>query len=116
ADITPREFFETWLPGEYERLLAEGAPKSPELVACVRLSGDGGGAWTLRLSGGSLSVAAADTAEAEVMVEHSVDDWRALTVGPLSAGPDMNLPDNASLERWLLNPALHQVLQSVKGS
>lgn len=115
ADITPREFFETWLPGEYERLSAD-APKPPDMAACVRLSGDGGGAWTLRLSGGGLAVAAADTADAEVVVEQSVDDWRAVTVGAVGGGPDMSLPDSASLESWLFNPALQQALQSVKGS
>jgi hypothetical protein len=120
ADITPKDFFETWLPREYDRLAAEGAPRPPDLVACVRLSGDGGGVWTITLAGGQLSVAEKDVAQEgrtpDVAIEQSVADWRAITAGTPGDGPDLSVPDGASLDSWLVNPALHQVLQTVKGT
>lgn len=118
ADITPKSFFETWLPQEYERLKAEGGSTPPNVTACVRLSGDGGGTWTLALAGGQLTVAAEDTADADLGIEQSVADWRAVTVGEDSAGsgPDLTLPEGVSFDRWLVNPGLQQVLATARGA
>lgn len=119
ADITPKDFFETWLPREHARLVAEGAPTPPDVVACVRLDGEGGGAWTLTLAGGQLSVTGQDGqagATPDIIIEQSVEDWRAVTAGAPGDGPDLSLPEGASLDGWLTNPALHQALQTVKGT
>ena len=120
-EITPKDFFESWLPKEYERLKAEGGPTPPDVTACVRLSGEGGGAWTLTLAGGQLSVVDQDTADADLGIAQSVADWRAVTVGQEGAGgagggPDLTLPEGVSFDRWLVNPGLQQVLATAKGS
>ena len=46
-DITPKEFFESWLPGEYDRLRAKNAdlPEPPDVTINITIDGDGGGVF-----------------------------------------------------------------------
>lgn len=115
-DITPKDFFETWLPGEYDRLKASIQPAPPDLKAQVRLEGEGGGTWLLELAGGALTVSTRSAPDAHITVAQSVADWRAITAGEDGAGPDLTPPEGISIQHWFVNPAIHQALASVKGT
>jgi putative sterol carrier protein len=45
------------------------------------LSGDGGGSWTVRVADGALGVEDGGTAEPDVTVRASADDWMAIVEG-----------------------------------
>src|SRR5687768_9961480 len=87
-DISPAAFFESWLPAEYTRLRGAGAPQPPDLRVAISLTGDGGGAWTVALAGGALTVAPGEAAGADLAISQSVADWRALMIGEDGA-PDI---------------------------
>lgn len=114
-DITPRDFFESWLPREYERLGTSVQPAPPDFKAQVELDGDGGGTWALELAGGALTVSSRSLPDAAITMRLGVEDWRAITVGE-DGGPDLTPPEGVSIEQWLVNPAIQQVLASVKGT
>ena len=113
SDIAPAEFFETWLPAEYRRMRAD-LPAPPDAVIHIALSGEGGGAWTLSLSGGELSVAAGAPDNANIAIRQSVEDWRLVTVQAAEHGPDPAA--GATIEKLLTGPALGQVLDTVSGT
>ncbi len=118
-DITPKDFFESWLPKEYDRLKASIKPAPPDIKAQVQLDGDGGGTWVLELAGGALTVSSRSVPDADIAVTQSVADWRAITVGEDGPGMDLAPPEGMSIgsvASWLANPAIHQVLASVKGT
>jgi len=87
SNLTPGDFFERWIPGEFARARAAGAT-APDLTVQVHLAGDGGGTWTLRVAGGELTVAPGATSPPELRIEQSVADWRAMVVGEDGA-PDV---------------------------
>lgn len=116
SDITPKDFFETWLPAEYQRLRASAAAPPPDLSAQIRLDGEGGGTWTLTLAGGALAVSAGPADRADIAVEQSVQDWRAITLGEDGDGPDLTPPEGISIEHWFVNPAIHQTLAATRGT
>lgn len=115
-DITPKDFFENWLPAEYQRLSASAASPPPDLRAQVRLEGEGGGTWALTLASGELSVATGPADQADIAVEQTVQDWRAITVGEDGDGPDLTPPEGISIEHWFVNPAIHQALAAARGT
>jgi putative sterol carrier protein len=83
-DITPEAFFTRWLPAQAAAAGAgAGVASGTPLTLRVRLDGEGGGAWDLRLGADGLEVTAAsgDDASADVLLQHSVADWRAVVVG-----------------------------------
>lgn len=106
SDITPQAFFESWLPGEYARLMSGLSATPPDLAACIDLSGEGGGAWMLSIRGGSLTVSQGqDTAD--VLVRQSVEDWRLVTLEADNADIPVG---SASIDKLLMHSALGQVL------
>ena len=115
-DITPKDFFESWLPKEYDRLKASIRPAPPNIRAQVRLGGDGGGNWLLELAGGALTVSNRTVPDADIAMAMSVPDWRAITVGEDGPGLDLAPPEGMSIENWFINPAIHQALASINGT
>lgn len=115
-DITPKDFFESWLPSEYERLKGSIQPAPPDLKAQIQLDGDGGGTWLLELAGGALTVSSRSAADADVALATSVADWRAMTLGEDGPGLDLAPPEGMSIQSWFVNPAIVQTLASVKGT
>lgn len=113
SDIAPAEFFENWLPAEYRRLRAD-LPAPPDATVSVELSGDGGGAWSLSLSGGDLSVASGAADNANIAVKQSVEDWRVVTTQAAENGADPAA--GAAIEKLLTGPALGQVINTVSGT
>jgi putative sterol carrier protein len=78
ADITPQRFFEEWLPSQ---LASAGHRAERPLTVRVRLDGQGGGHWELRLAQTGLSVGPAGSGDADVTLLQSVEDWRAIALG-----------------------------------
>jgi putative sterol carrier protein len=115
-DITPKDFFESWLPQEYARLEASIQPAPPNLKAQIQLDGDGGGTWLLELAGGALTVSSRSVPDADIAVAQSVEDWRTITVGEDGAGLDLAPPEGMSIQSWFANPAIHQALASIRGT
>src|SRR5579884_3104066 len=71
-DITPPEFFEQLLPLGFAAQAGAGAP---DATLAYRLTGEGGGEWTVRIAGGSMTVVRG-AADAQLAFTLSVDDWR----------------------------------------
>lgn len=94
ADLSCADLFSTWLPDVFARARAAGA-KAPDVVMSVILDGDGGGAWTLRVAGGALSVADGADASALVTLRQPVADFRALVWG--EGNMDSLLPQQLDL-------------------
>lgn len=114
SDISPAEFFESWLPAEYQRTSSALTSKPPNAVIGIELSGEGGGAWTLTLEDGALTVTAAAADNANIALRQSVEDWRTITIHAASQGADPAAA--ASIDRLLTSPGLAQLVESVKGS
>ncbi len=95
-DITPQEFFESWLPAEYERLrgLDSNLPAPPDATVNIALDGDGGGTWTLTMADQKLSVISGATAEPTIGIALGVDDWREVVAS--EGGEDDLVPADTS--------------------
>jgi putative sterol carrier protein len=120
-DISPAQFFETWLPPQFEALVAAARAEHPgvtppDLTAGATLEGEGGGAWTLAMRGGALTVTPGLPAAAEVTLRQSVTDWRALVQGEEGA-PEVAPPGGNPLAMLAsTNPALVQALRELRGT
>lgn len=82
ADVTVQSYFETLVPQQYAAALA-AAPADvsaqPPFTAVVVISGEGGGAYSLRSAGGQLEVQPGDAIESpDLRVLMSYDAWRAV--------------------------------------
>jgi hypothetical protein len=74
--VSPRDFFERFLPEAVAEAGFTGALQALGLPLGVRLDGKGGGEWLLELRRGSLRVERGSRAAAAFTVVQSVDDWR----------------------------------------
>ena len=117
-DITPEQFFSTWLPGEFTRLA--GAAGFPDLRVRVELLGDGvrpeAGTWELVSAAGKLTVGPPDPSRRPlVTLALSVPDWRAVMVG--EEGPVSLMPPNASpTDLLFVDAASQQLLATMTGT
>jgi hypothetical protein len=112
-DITPKDFFESWLTAE----LAGAPGTSKPLAVRVELTGDGGGAWAISASPTGVAVAPAGGGgeDADVHVKQSVADWRAIVAG--EPGAISLAPERASpTDLLFLDKTAQQIVQSVKGT
>jgi hypothetical protein len=76
SPISAAEFFEAFVPARIARAgLADAAPGF-DLAWGVHLSGEGGGEWLYRLSGGEFGVSVGNCDAAAFKLIQSVDDWR----------------------------------------
>jgi len=119
ADIAPAEFFESWLPAEYERLDAlrveKSLPAPPNITVAVTLTGEGGGVWTLAVVDQKLGVTPGDSAEIDLGFSLALKDWRALIAG--DGGDDDLLPSEGSMaDALLVGTQIHESLQDVRGT
>ncbi len=87
-DITPPQFFEQLLPLGFAAQASAGAP---DAVLAYRLTGEGGGEWTVRIAGGAMTVARG-AADAQLAFTLSVADWRDAVLGRNGAALALILP------------------------
>jgi hypothetical protein len=112
-DITPEQFFSSWLPNEFTRLA--GAAGFPDLCVRVELLPDAG-TWELVSSAGKLTVGPpAPSRRPLVTLALSVPDWRAVMVG--EEGPLSLTPPNASpTDLLFVDAASQQLLAMMTGT
>ena len=113
-DITPQVFFEAWLPAFYASAMA-GKRTGDPLEVRIRLDGEGGGAWDLKVGGGQLAVSPAARSETPVTIHQTVVDWRAIAVGEEGA-IDLTPPHGGPLDLVFVDPALKQLVATVRGA
>src|SRR5579875_2637764 len=87
-DITPPQFFEQLLPLGFAAQAGAGAP---DATLAYRLTGEGGGEWTVRIVGGAMTVERG-AADAQLAFTLSVDDWRDAVLGRNGAALALILP------------------------
>ena len=81
ADITPKAFYEEFLPrvfAENRAKAAQLAPNAAQLAGAVRavVDGDGGGTWTIQFGAGDMLVHAGAVGDALVTFSQTRDDWQ----------------------------------------
>jgi hypothetical protein len=74
--IDPAEFFESFVPARFAKLVLPDPLARAVLRVGVHLYGDGGGEWLYHLRDGDLDVVAGGCDEASLTLIQSVDDWR----------------------------------------
>jgi hypothetical protein len=94
ASLSIADLFGTWLPDTFARARAAGA-MPPDATIAVTLDGEGGGAWTLAVKGGVLTVSDGADAGALIALRQSAADFRAAIWG--EGGSDALLPPQLDL-------------------
>lgn len=92
--ITLAELFKTWLPQTFMEAVAAGA-KPPDATLAVTLTGDGGGAWTVRVASGGLTVGDGADPAAPIALTQTAADFRAAIWG--EAGKPSMVPPQLDL-------------------
>jgi len=112
-DITPKEFFESWLPAQAGAI----APPAKPMTVRVLLDGEDGGSWDLELGPGGLVVLteAKGSGEPEVTVAQSTADWRAIVHGEPGA-TDLAPPQARPTDVLFLDPEAQKLVQQVNGT
>ena len=123
TDLSPAQFFESWLPDRFAAMIAEAMALRPDgglpdITATVTLDGDGGGggAWTLLCRGGALTVTRGAAPTADVALVQTVADWRAAVYGEAGA-PDVVPPGGNPIAILAsTNQALIKALRELRGT
>ena len=113
-DLAPRQFFEEWLPGAVRRAFG-GARRWGEVRVRVRLDGDDGGAWDLRVHDGALLVGATGQDEQPVTVRQTVRDWRA-TLFAEDGAVALRPPRASALDILFVDPQLRALIDELRGT
>lgn len=116
SDISPSQFFTSWLPAEYERLRAEAGSdvKPPDGTMVIQLEGADGGVWSISATGGTLSVSEGEPGTIDLRITQSVDDFRMLLSGANDA--DVLPPGASPVQMLLQGSAMGDALATVKGT
>ena len=89
ADITPREFFTSWVPrsvdGDPVRQSKLGDSDAVLVFHLDDPAGEHGGAYTLYIEEGRVRGEVADVPRADLRIHVTLETWRALNAGELSA-------------------------------
>jgi putative sterol carrier protein len=116
-DIAPKDFFARWVPDavssdptRQRRLGETNACIEFELEGGGELEGAGGVTFTVRIANGVVEGGAGPAAAPDLRVRLSVDTWRALNRGDLSA-PEALLRRRVHIQgSFLLALKLHLIL------
>ncbi|MGH0031654.1 MAG: SCP2 sterol-binding domain-containing protein [Myxococcota bacterium] len=76
APVAPAEFLTDWLPRAFADTPVPDDVKGAEIALGIRLDGDGGGEWVLRIDQGTVSVQPEPRGETAFTYVQSVDDWQ----------------------------------------
>jgi hypothetical protein len=82
-DVTPKKFFEEWLPGQFAKVKALVMPFAGEVNAAmaIKVTGAGGGEWSCGLSAEGLKVEAGLREDAVVTLVLSEPNFREAVTG-----------------------------------
>ncbi len=114
-DITPRTFFEEWLPSVFAAEYSGGRRAASDVTVRVTLEGEGGGVWDLAIAGGRLTVGPGGRGAADVALAWTVADWRAVAVGEPGT-VDLAPPQASALDLLFVDSASRHVLATVRGA
>lgn len=113
-DITPRDFFERWLPGLY----AEHARRVDPLDLRMRILDGATGAaatWDIRTGGPALVVESEAPGERPVTITMTERDWRALACGEEGAF-DLAPPRGGPLDLLFVDPGMRHLVDESRGA
>lgn len=112
----PKEFFETDVPKLHAQVKDQisEAQKAVEFTVGVNLTGDGGGAWTLHISGGELTVTPGLGDGRDLTVHMDVAHWRAAMHGSTGISAAGLNPENFDFSR--LKPELAARVKQMNGN
>lgn len=93
ADVTPKQFFEEFLPLGFAARAAEAQSASTPASATMayKVSGDGGGNWLVAIKDGAMTVTPGE-GEANVTFTVSIEDWRDAVLGRNGANLSLIVP------------------------
>jgi hypothetical protein len=116
-DIAPGEFFATWLPEQYKQLKTEQSSDAvpPDGSISITLEGDGGGAWTMAMVAGDLTVTEGTAADSILSLTQTVEDWRTIIAGDEPEG-GAGLPANIDFAKVFSDPTALDLFKDVKGT
>jgi len=89
--VTPAQFFEQILPLGFAAQAGAEAAAAPDATLAYRVTGEGGGDWTVKISAGSMTVTRGP-GEAQLAFTLSVADWRDAVLGRNGAALALILP------------------------
>jgi len=118
GDIAPREFFEEWLPKTYAAHVGARGPAGGPIEVRVRLEGEGGGDWDLRVDEKGLAVRPSSPGdELPITIRQSVEDWReVLEAARRGGGAGATGPGGSALDLLTIDPAMRQMLAAIKAT
>lgn len=106
--ITPAQFFEVLLPMGFAAQQAD--PPSPDVTLQYHVEGEGGGAWTVRIESGKMSVSAGQV-EAPLTVTLHIEAFRDAVLGRNGAALSLVVPEGRAGR-----PENAQRMQALKGT
>ncbi|HTA19382.1 MAG TPA: SCP2 sterol-binding domain-containing protein [Polyangia bacterium] len=112
-DIEVAAFFERWLPEAFAKSGRRGPLEGPVVRATI--SGEGGGAWEMRVSEDALTVEAAGREPPDVWVRQSSADLRAALGAEDPDLPVLVPPGWSALDLLFLDPRDVELLRQVSG-
>ncbi len=112
-DIEVATFFERWLPEAFAKSGRRGPLEGPVVRATI--SGEGGGAWEMRVSEDALAVETAGREPPDVWVRQSSADLRAALGAEDPDLPVLVPPGWSALDLLFLDPRDVELLRQVSG-
>lgn len=111
ADILPERFFLEWVPAEVARDPARQAKlDGVDAIVEFALAGTDGGSFTVRIDGGRVIGSVGAVGNPDLRVELTVETWRSLNSGEISA-PEALLKRHLKFTgSFLLGLKLHLIL------
>ena len=111
ADISPAAFFLEWVPAAVAKDPARQAKLAGvEALIEFDLSGTDGGSFAIRVADGNVTGSAVAVGDADLRVELSVETWRRLNSGEVTAPEALLRRDLKFTGSFLLGLKLHLIL------
>ena len=94
-DINPRDFFEKFIPEQFEKNKDKLPEETKSLSASMafQINGEQGGVWTVKFDRGSLQISQGESPDRVVKIIQSINDWRDAISG--ERGFRLDLPGTA---------------------
>lgn len=89
--VTPAQFFEQLMPMGFAAQQAESGQTPPDVTLQYHVTGDGGGAWTVRIAGGAMQVEPGAVA-APITLTLGIDHWRDAVLARNGAAIELLVP------------------------
>ncbi len=111
-DIIPSVFFTEWLPAHFKPTQSD----SLRIKLQVTLTGELGGTWTLDTTTNNLVVTPQASSDADVSIQQSVMDWRALFIGDSDPALQLLPQEKSVLDLLYININACELLDQIQGN